>query len=117
MFASLMNRFGPVFNSREKIMEAQRKCGYKRPRRRIEGSTKNFANVRSKECTLHQSKSGAYALVPVLRLNPSLSKDPILLCSSEKNDPVYLRYWRMAHRPNGGTKLRQVDVRLQKQNK
>ena len=93
---------------------AQRKCGYKRPRRRIEASPVILPNVRSKSFSIHQTSSGAYAIVPDKRLNPSLHKDPIRLYGNPSQDAVYMRYWRMPLRPFGGPRLREVDVRIER---
>ena len=93
---------------------AQRKCGYKRPRRRIEASPIVLPNVRSKECSIHQTSNGAYALVPSKRLNPSLHKEPIRLYGDPDQGAVYMRYWRMSLRPFGGPRLREVDVRIER---
>jgi len=78
----------------------------------MEASKVVLPNVRSSECTIHQTKSGTYALVPTIKLNPSVLSAPVKLSSDKHGDAKYLRYWRMTQKPHGGKKLRDVDVRI-----
>ncbi len=93
---------------------AHRNCGHKRPKRRAEASAAILPNVRSKECTIHLTKNGTYALVPEYRMNPSLFKKPLYLKSNRYGDATYLRTWRMAKKPDGGKKLVEIDFRMER---
>ena len=93
-------------------IQVPRKCGYKRPARRAEGSKGALPNVRCNDTSIHLTKSGIYALVPAYTRNPSLSKGPYILSSGEKSHANYMRSWCMTQKPCAGHKLRVIDVRV-----
>ena len=93
-------------------MGIPRKCGYKRPARRVEGSKVTLPNVRCKDTSIHLTKTGIFALVPAYTRNPSLSEEPYIMVSSEKSHAKYMRSWAMSQKPCGGHKLRTIDIRI-----
>jgi hypothetical protein len=88
-----------------------RKNGHERPRKRMLRAPVVEPNVRlrTKDFLLMSNKRGEFSLLPPCRPNPTIKGVEVQMLGNK-----YRREWKFTMKPNGGSRLVPVDVRLDK---